>query len=67
VRVTLEHVFADDGALRRQLEERLGGRVLDAIVLEVDYVRETTLADVRYAQAPQAAMQEVGDVAVARS
>ena len=46
--VTLEQAFADGEALRRHLETRLGARVLDISVLEVDYVRETTHADVRY-------------------
>jgi len=46
--VTLEQVFADSEALRAQLELRLGARILDVTVLEVDYVRETTHADVRY-------------------
>ena len=46
--VTLEQVFANDDALRAQLELRLGARILDVTVLEVDYVRETTHADVRY-------------------
>jgi hypothetical protein len=40
--VTLELVFADADALRRHLEERLNARIVDARVLEVDYVRETT-------------------------
>ena len=53
--VTLEQVFADGEALRRHLETRLGARVLDVSVLEVDYVRETTHADVRYTTAPKEA------------
>ena len=43
------------------LEERLGGRVLDATVLEVDYVRETTVVDVRIG----AVREEAGHVVVA--
>jgi hypothetical protein len=53
--VTLELVFNDQQALRRHLEERLNAEVLDAWVLEVDYVRETTRAAVRYADTPRAA------------
>ena len=50
--VTLEQAFADGEALRRHLETRLGARVLDISVLEVDYVRETTHAEVRYTTTP---------------
>ena len=53
--VTLEQGFSDGEALRRHLETRLGARVLDVIVLEVDYVRETTHADVRYTTVPEEA------------
>ena len=38
--VTLERVFSDDEALRDHLRERLRAPVLDATVLEIDYVRE---------------------------
>jgi hypothetical protein len=34
--------------LRRHLEERLGARVTEVHVREVDFVRETTLVSVRY-------------------
>jgi hypothetical protein len=44
--VTLELTFADHGAMCRHLEERLGARVVEATVIEVDYVRETTRATV---------------------
>ena len=50
--VTLELVFADPDALRRHLEERLNARVTDVSVLELDYVRETTRAEVRYREEP---------------
>jgi hypothetical protein len=50
--VTLELVFNDVDALRRHLEERLNARVLDVWVLEIDYVRETTRAAVRYEASP---------------
>jgi hypothetical protein len=50
--VTLEQVFADGEALRHHLETRLGARVVAVSVLEVDYVRETTHAEVRYTTTP---------------
>jgi hypothetical protein len=40
--VTLEAVFADEAPLRTHLEERLGARVVEVSVLEIDYVREIT-------------------------
>jgi hypothetical protein len=49
VRVTLERAIGDDDALRRLVAERLGARVLDVTVVEVDYVRETTVGDVTVA------------------
>jgi hypothetical protein len=45
--VTLERVFADDDALREHLRERLRAPVLDVVVREIDYVRETTRVEVR--------------------
>ena len=46
--VTLDVVHADDSALVADLERRLGGRVLHHEVNSVDYVRQTTVVDVRY-------------------
>jgi hypothetical protein len=46
--VTLEFVLTDPAALRARLGERLGARVVDVTVLEVDWVRETTRAEVRH-------------------
>jgi Domain of unknown function (DUF4956) len=40
--VTLEQAVADRAALRRQLEERLAMPVAEVLVMEIDYVRETT-------------------------
>lgn len=51
--VTLELVFADHDALRRHLEERLNADVSELKVLEIDYVRETTRAEVRYVPRPR--------------
>jgi hypothetical protein len=48
VEVMLELAEAAEAALRRHLEERLGGRVSEIRVRELDYVRETTLVSVRY-------------------
>lgn len=46
--VTLDTVYPDEGRLRRDLEARLGGKVKRLFVEETDYVRETTVVDVRY-------------------
>lgn len=46
--VTLDTVYPDEGVLRRDLEGRLGGKVKRLFVKETDYVRETTVVDVRY-------------------
>nr|WP_116026507.1 DUF4956 domain-containing protein [Thermomonospora umbrina] len=46
--ITLDVVHGDAAALRADLENRLGGRVLRHIVTEVDYVRDVTVVDVRY-------------------
>lgn len=45
--VTLERAFDDDGALREHLRERLRAPVLEVVVREIDYVRETTRVEVR--------------------
>ena len=50
--VTLETIPAGDDALRFELETRLGAEVVEAQVLEIDYVRETTRVAVRCAAAP---------------
>jgi hypothetical protein len=50
--VVLEMAFSDSEALRRHLEERLNARVTDVSVLELDFVRETTRAEVRYVAEP---------------
>jgi hypothetical protein len=46
--VTLDTVYPDEGRLRRDLEARLGGKVKRLYVKETDYVRDTTVVDVRY-------------------
>jgi hypothetical protein len=47
--VTLDVVHPDEVALVADLERRLGGKVTRAIVKQVDYVRDVTVVDVRYA------------------
>jgi Domain of unknown function (DUF4956) len=51
--VMLELAISDPEALRRHLEERLNARVVDVSVLELDFVRETTRAEVRYLAGPR--------------
>ena len=67
--VTLEHAITDPDLLRHELEARLGAPVLEATVLDVDFVRETTRAEVRYAPATRArrvpVRKEARDAAVA--
>jgi hypothetical protein len=46
-RVTLDVVHTDPDELRAELERRLGGRVRNLVVQDVDYVRETMRVDVR--------------------
>jgi hypothetical protein len=50
--VVLDSVFTDRAELRRHLDESVEGRVVEAWVLEIDHVRETTRAAVRYEVAP---------------
>ena len=45
--VTLDTVHTSDAALVADLERRLGGRVVNHMVKEVDYVRDITVVDVR--------------------
>lgn len=65
--VTLELVFADHDTLTRHLEERLNARLTELKVFEIDYVRETTRAEVRYLPLArtQPVNQEALDAAVA--
>jgi hypothetical protein len=46
--VTLDLVYPNEAQLRVDLEARLGGRVKRLFVKETDYVRDTTVVDVRY-------------------
>lgn len=46
--VTLDAAIADETALRRHLESRLGIEVRQCLVQELDFVRDLTVVDVRY-------------------
>lgn len=46
--VVLDVAHRDDAALRADLEARLGGRVGHLVVNEVDFVKDTTVCDVRF-------------------
>lgn len=52
--ITLDTVHPHEGALRADLEARLGGTVKRMFVRETDYVRDTTVVDVRYVPASRA-------------
>jgi len=56
--VTLDRVIADREALRAHMAERLHAEVVDVTVIELDYVRETTRAAVRYVTHTSAREQE---------
>jgi hypothetical protein len=44
----LDTALTDDGALRAQLEARLGARVVNVLVRHIDVVNDTTLVEVRF-------------------
>lgn len=46
--VTLDMVYPNEAQMRLDLEARLGGKVKRLFVKETDYVRDTTVVDVRY-------------------
>jgi hypothetical protein len=46
--ITLDCVHTDDAALRADVEHRLGVRVVDLNVVEIDYVREVTVLTIRF-------------------
>lgn len=45
--VTLDDVYADERALRADVERRLGGTVMKVVVLRTDFVHKQTVVDVR--------------------
>jgi hypothetical protein len=59
--VTVDVAQADPGALRAELEARLGVPVISLEVRDVDYVRETTRVQVRLAQRPAHGRPTVGE------
>ena len=59
--VHLDVVHADDAALVADLERRLGGTVLHYEVNDVDYVRQTTLVDVRFRAGTQPVLAPVDE------
>ncbi len=61
VMVTVDVAQADPGALRAELEARLGVPVISLEVRDVDYVRETTRVQVRLAQRPAHGRPTVGE------
>ena len=60
-RITLDHVLTEPGALHAELERRLGVRVVEVTVVDVDYVRESMRVMVRSAQ-PAGAAEPAGDM-----
>jgi hypothetical protein len=46
--LVLDDVYADEAALRVELERRLGAQIVAVSIEQVDYVRESTRVDVRY-------------------
>jgi hypothetical protein len=59
LKITLDVAHADDAALVADLERRLGGQVLYHRVKDVDYVRDTTVVDVRVRTAASHPLQPV--------
>lgn len=53
--ITLDTIHSNETELRADLERRLKVRVLDYAIAHVDYVREITVLNVRYANEPRAA------------
>ncbi len=51
-RITLDTIHPSDQSLRADLERRLNARVLDYAIAHVDYVREVTVLNVRFAAQP---------------
>jgi hypothetical protein len=47
-RLTLDETWLDEDALKAMLRDRLGIEIRDVSIVEIDYVREVTLVDIRY-------------------
>lgn len=50
LRVELDTVITDESALRSEIENRVGGTLVQLTILDVDFVRETMRLDVRVKQ-----------------
>ncbi|GAA3981677.1 DUF4956 domain-containing protein [Thermobifida alba] len=64
--VTLDVVHRNPEMLRADLETRLGGRVSAMTVLEVDYVRDLMVVDVRFRESAEAVRTAHGTAGVGR-
>jgi len=53
--ITMDHAVPSEQELRMLIETRLGVQVKHMIVQEVDFVRDTTVVDVRFRRLPEAA------------
>ena len=58
--ITLDCIHDDDTALRADLENRLGVRVVDFTIIECDYVREVTRLTIRYVGSPSRVSMPLG-------
>lgn len=50
--VRVKSVYTDEAELRRVLERKLGGKVVNMLVIEVDFIHKQTRVDVRYRPDP---------------
>jgi hypothetical protein len=48
MRLTLDHLVLDPDQAQRELEDRLSATILNVVIDDVDFVRETTRVSVRY-------------------
>ncbi len=62
--VTLDVVHRNPDMLRADLEGRLGGRVSSVTVLEVDYVRDLMVVDVRFREGTRPQERSLADAAL---
>jgi hypothetical protein len=46
--ITLDCIHTDDAALRADLAHRLGVRIIDFTIIEIDYVRDVTRLQIRF-------------------
>ena len=62
--LVLDEVYADETALRAEVERRMGARPIGLTMLEIDYVRDITRLEVEYG--PQSAPTPAPDPLLAR-